>query len=92
MITILLFIALFSLPDGLACFAFLGLVLKFVHWLCGPMQVKMDDYYYSRFRGAEARYERKQVRKAQKYNKRKMNALLEERRRNKYGKKESSYY
>ena len=58
-INILLLISLFILPDSLACFSFLFLVLRGVHWLFGPAQDMMDDYYYERLVNAQERYEKK---------------------------------
>lgn len=58
-INIALFISLFILPDSLACFSLLLLILRGICWLFGPAQDMMDDYYYARYRCAEDRYNSK---------------------------------
>lgn len=59
-INISLLISLFILPDSIACFVFLILVLRLITWLFGPSQDMMDDYYYSRYERAKRRFERRE--------------------------------
>jgi hypothetical protein len=58
-INISLLLSLFIVPDSIACVLFLILILRLIAWLFGPAQDELDEYYYSRFRKAKKKYNRR---------------------------------
>jgi hypothetical protein len=59
LINLLLFLSLFILDDSIACFSFLILVIRAISWLFGANQDILDDYYYTRYKNAQIRYEQR---------------------------------
>lgn len=58
-INILLLISTLILPDSISAITFALLIVRLIIWLFGPMEDRLDDYYYERYRRAEDSYRRK---------------------------------
>lgn len=58
-INILLLISTLILPDSISAITFCLLVVRLIIWLFGPMEDRLDDYYYERYKRAEDAYRRK---------------------------------
>ncbi len=58
-INIILILLIIYANDDIGAIALLILGIRFLKWLFGPSQDTLDDYYYTRYRNAKYRYERR---------------------------------
>lgn len=59
LINIGLLISTLILPDSISAITFALLIVRLIVWLFGPMEDRLDDYYYERYRRAKDSYRRK---------------------------------
>ena len=62
-VNIILFVIMITQSVDIACACIVILFIRFFLYLNGPAEDKLDDIYYSRYRNAKMRYERRNKRR-----------------------------